>query len=206
MATATEQRPEGPVGAACFPVDHDHIVRRCESGTKRLFEACLDFFEQACYNSYRRAIARAFGLERTDRLEDSMSAAASWDHLEPASCPVPGSGTPGPRGHLRLVPTGPDVASPRRHSRITRRGRLAVTLLVTVAVVVLATSLASAVASPSGVGQPAVTVRPGQTLSEVAAAQLPQLPVRQGVVQLQLANDLTSLQVHAGQVLVVPAP
>ncbi len=135
-----------------------------------------------------------------------MSAAATWDYLEPVPCPARDVPASGRRAHLRLVPTGPDVAAPRRHSRITRRGRLAVTLLVTVAVVVLATSLTSAVAAPTGVGQPAVTVRSGQTLSEIAAAQLPQLPVRQGVVQLQLANDLTSLHVHAGQVLVIPTP
>jgi hypothetical protein len=147
--------------------------------------------------------------DRTDRLEDSMSAATTWGYLESAPCsaPHPGPHTrrPGRRSHLRLVPTGPDVQASPTHSRVTRRGRLAITLLVTAAVLTLAMSLASGMSAPTGVAQPTVTVSSGQTLSDIAAAELPQLPVREAVVQLQLANDLTSMQVHAGQVLVVPS-
>lgn len=142
-----------------------------------------------------------------------MSAATTWDHLAavPCSAPrsvpgtVPDGGEPARRRHLRLVPTGPEVQVAPRRSRLTRRGRLAVTLLVTAAVLTLAVTMASGLGAPTGVAQPVVTVAPGQTLSEVAAAELPQLPVRDAVVQLQLANGLNSLQVHAGQVLVVPS-
>ena len=45
----------------------------------------------------------------------------------------------------------------------------------------------------------------GQTLSEVAAEQLPDLPLAEGVARLQLANHLSSTQVHAGQTLLIPA-
>ena len=49
------------------------------------------------------------------------------------------------------------------------------------------------------------TVRSGQTLSEVAATQLPGLPVADAVARIQVANDLASDQVHAGQILLIPA-
>ncbi len=46
---------------------------------------------------------------------------------------------------------------------------------------------------------------PGQTLSEIAAAQLPDLSVSNGIVAIQVANELNSAQVSAGQHLVIPA-
>ena len=47
--------------------------------------------------------------------------------------------------------------------------------------------------------------RPGQTLSEIASTQLPGLPVADAVARIQVANDLTSDQVHAGQTLLIPS-
>jgi hypothetical protein len=44
----------------------------------------------------------------------------------------------------------------------------------------------------------------GQTLSQIAAQQLPDLPLRDGVAALQLANGLNASDIHAGQVLTVP--
>jgi hypothetical protein len=49
------------------------------------------------------------------------------------------------------------------------------------------------------------TVRSGQNLSEVAAQQLPQLPVADAVARIQVANNLTTNQVHSGQALLIPA-
>ena len=49
------------------------------------------------------------------------------------------------------------------------------------------------------------TVQQGQTLSEVAAQQLPQLPIADAVARIQVANDLPTNQVHAGQALLIPA-
>jgi hypothetical protein len=89
--------------------------------------------------------------------------------------------------------------------RLTRRGRLLVALLVAVLVSALALAFASQLAS--AVGPPrSVTVEAGQTLSEIAARELPQLPIRDGIVELQLANNLSTSHVHAGQTLVVPDP
>lgn len=51
-----------------------------------------------------------------------------------------------------------------------------------------------------------VTVEPGQTLSEIAATTMPGLPLDRAVVEIQLANALSSMHVQAGQTLVIPAP
>jgi LysM repeat protein len=51
----------------------------------------------------------------------------------------------------------------------------------------------------------AVTVGAGQTLSEIAVRELPGMPVANAVAELQLANNLPTNHVHAGQVLVIPA-
>jgi LysM repeat protein len=89
--------------------------------------------------------------------------------------------------------------------RLTRRGRIVVAVMTTLALAALALVLASSVdAAPAQIDH-AATVSAGQTLSEVAAVQLPRLPVRDAVAQIQLANSLSSSQVHAGQILLIPA-
>jgi LysM repeat protein len=133
-----------------------------------------------------------------------MSAAAAWDlDTAPARVPVRPS-----RPRLVLVPTGDAVpARVQQRLRLTRAGRLAITL--TVAAMLLLVGVLAVVTTAGAASAPvadhAVTVVEGQTLSEVAARELPALPVAEAVAQLQLANNLPSAQVHAGQVLVVPA-
>jgi LysM repeat protein len=79
--------------------------------------------------------------------------------------------------------------------------------MLTLAAVV---GIAVALLSPGSAGAAGVevdhstTVQPGQTLSGIAAAQLPQLPVADAVARIQVANDLTSSDVHAGQALLIP--
>ena len=140
-----------------------------------------------------------------------MSAAVAWD-LNGTPVQVPGS-VPGrtarpARPRLVLVPTGDAVpaAAPGR-LRLTRAGRLAITLTVAAVLLALATvALASrGGAAPAPVADHAVTVTSGETLSEIAVRELPGLSVANAVAELQLANNLASQQVHAGQVLVVPA-
>ncbi|WP_374968705.1 LysM peptidoglycan-binding domain-containing protein [Terrabacter sp. BE26] len=117
------------------------------------------------------------------------------------------------RPHLVLVRTAPDAArrgraaqqsSPRSPMRLTRFGRLVRTLLVASVVALLGVGLAGQLASATGDPR-TVTVQSGQTLSGIAARELPELPVADGVVQLQVANSLSTSQVHAGQQLVIPA-
>ncbi|MGB7449217.1 MAG: LysM peptidoglycan-binding domain-containing protein [Ornithinimicrobium sp.] len=109
----------------------------------------------------------------------------------------------GPRRHLRLVPTStsPEAAGVRP-LRITRRGRLAVTLSVTLAVV--AALFAATVMMGPASASSEVVVRPGQTLSEIAATHLPHLPLDRAIVTVQQENQLNTLQLQAGQTLVIP--
>jgi hypothetical protein len=106
---------------------------------------------------------------------------------------------------LVSVPCGDEVlAPPAAPLRITRAGRLAITLTVLVAAVAIAI-MVFAGGAPAAVSDHATTVQPGQTLSEIAVQQLPQLPVSDAVARIQVANDLTSSQIHAGQTLIIPA-
>ena len=123
--------------------------------------------------------------------------AAAWG---PAHRPYAGPSLPR-RPHLVLVPGG-GGADERGELRLTTRGRV-----VVVAVLVLAATLGMAGIRGAGAAEPTrvVTVAPGQTLSEVAASELPDLSISEGILAIQLANDLSTAQVAAGQKLVVPS-
>ena len=58
----------------------------------------------------------------------------------------------------------------------------------------------------AGASEPprSVTVAPGQTLSQIALAELPTMSISQGIVAIQIANELSTAQVSAGQQLVIP--
>lgn len=123
-----------------------------------------------------------------------MSAAVAWD-LAPTST----------RPQLRLVPTGDAVVCrPAPRVRLTRRGRLSVSLSVLALVTWVAFLLAPGPSVQGLTIDHAVTVSAGQSLSEVADAQLPQLPVTDAMARIQQANNLSSDQVHAGQSLLIP--
>jgi len=79
------------------------------------------------------------------------------------------------------------------------------TILASAAAVSLAVVLGTSVSASAPQIDHATTVAAGQTLSEVAAAQLPGLPVNEGVARIQVANGLNTSQVHAGQSLLIPA-
>ena len=114
--------------------------------------------------------------------------------------PWPGEGH---RRHLRLVPPLEHHGQCQEQTlRITRRGRLALTLAVTLAVV--ATLMLATVTTGSASASSEVVVRPGQTLSEIAATQLPELPLDRAIVAVQRENQMNTLQVQAGQTLVIP--
>ena len=106
------------------------------------------------------------------------------------------------RPHLVLVPGGPEAAS-MGGLRLTRRGRLALVVLVVslMAALGVLTGLRSA-----GAAEPArvVKVEAGQTLSQIAAAELPDYSISAGIVAIQLENGLSTAQVSAGQRLMIP--
>lgn len=121
--------------------------------------------------------------------------------LDDADVGYAGSSAPR-RPHLVVLPGGGQGAAGVGGVRITRRGRLALVVLV----VALAAVLGMVGLRGAGAAEPlrTVTVGAGQTLSEVAAVELPGLSVSQGILAIQLANSLSTAQVSAGQELVIP--
>jgi hypothetical protein len=128
-----------------------------------------------------------------------MSVAVAWG-LDPTPGRMPSRTA---RPQLRLVGPGERAVVPT--TRLTRRGRLFITLLVSAAAMTLAVGVASSVSATGLQIDHATTVFAGQTLSEVAAAQLPSLPINEAVAQIQLANNLNTSQVQAGQRLLIPS-
>ena len=128
-----------------------------------------------------------------------MSAAVAWE-LTPEPDRMPSRTA---RPQLRLVAPGERAFV--LTTRLTRRGRLLITIMVSAAALTLAVVLATSVSAAAPQIDHATTVFAGQTLSEVAAAQLPSLPINEGVARIQLANDLNTSQVHAGQSLLIPS-
>lgn len=89
--------------------------------------------------------------------------------------------------------------------RLTRRGRVVVALMTSLVAGALALVLAGSVDAAGLQVDHAATVSADQTLSEVAASQLPSLPITDAVARIQLLNALSSSQVHEGQSLLIPA-
>ena len=98
--------------------------------------------------------------------------------------------------------------------RLTRRGRLLLTLAVgalVTAVAVLAFGSPSAGAGAAGTGQPAsvasyeqVTVAPGQTLWALANEISPSEDPREVVARIMDLNAMSSSTLRAGQVVLLP--
>lgn len=130
-----------------------------------------------------------------------MSAITVHPILEPIGAP-----TQGPR--LVLVPSGPDLRrlgrTPRVPLGVTRRGRLVLALLALLLLGVVGAGVGVALADTPGPVR-TVTVQAGQTLSEIAVVALPDLALSDAIIELQLANALSTDQVHTGQTLTIPA-
>ncbi len=99
--------------------------------------------------------------------------------------------------------------------RLTRRGRLVVTVLLVVvfsAAVLMLTALVSGRAQATNHGEPRagyqgmheIVVRPGQTLWSIAAAAEPTADPRSVVQEIMSANALDGPGIRAGQLLWVP--
>lgn len=98
------------------------------------------------------------------------------------------------------------AASPARTSslHLTRRGRLAITTTVALAVAVLAATLFSVGVMGPASAASSVVVEPGTTLSQVAQEHLPGLPLSQAIADIQQANRLSGTSIAVGQELVIP--
>lgn len=135
-----------------------------------------------------------------------MSAIALHDILEDFE-PAAAGPAPRRRDHLRVV--RPGETAPAVHAQaegrltITRRGRLAVTLSVAT-LLVLTVGAAAGLLPAAADGGEMIVVQPGQTLSQIAVTHLPDLPMDRAIMELQLANNLNSLDVQAGIELQIP--
>ncbi|WP_239100472.1 LysM peptidoglycan-binding domain-containing protein [Phycicoccus sp. CSK15P-2] len=118
--------------------------------------------------------------------------------------PTTGYPAPAPRRPRLTVVPDPAVSAPARPAlRLTARGR--------VVLLVLAALLVAGVVGVRGTGgagaaeaERVVTVSAGETLSEIAATEMPGLTVTEGVLAIQLANGLNTAQISTGQELVIP--
>jgi hypothetical protein len=100
--------------------------------------------------------------------------------------------------------TRPALTQP---ARLTRRGRLVVTLAlvaVSTGVLGLAQPQAFALGRGDGPSTQRITVRPGETLWAIADRVAPDADPRSTIARLESMNHLTSSAVPAGSVLLVP--
>jgi LysM repeat protein len=99
-----------------------------------------------------------------------------------------------------------------RPTRLTRRGRLAVSLIALLAsvtvVLAAAVALGPSVIATDGVGEPVpvrtVTVQPGQSLWDIAAASGTSPDVRNAMYDIRQLNHLSTAELQVGQTLYVP--
>jgi len=94
---------------------------------------------------------------------------------------------------------------------LTRRGRLALSALALVLLVLAALVMSGG--SPAAAGSPGaavsterVTVRPGETLWAIAEREAPGVDPRETVARILDVNALESSAVVAGSVLLLPSP
>ena len=114
-----------------------------------------------------------------------------------------------PAGLLRCdEPFRPHPAPPAGRVRITRRGRLLLTLLAAglllVAISVGRTGSQAATATETGPSLSQTTVQPGETLWTVAQRIAPRNDPRDVVAQIRRINHLHSSSLRAGQQLLLP--
>lgn len=141
--------------------------------------------------------------DRACRRESIMSALAWHPPMERAAPQAP------PRARLTVLPPFTEAPRPnrpsRRRLRITRRGRLLLTLLGFGAVSLLALVVAARLAAPLPIPEHVTVIRPGETLSHIALEEMPRLPMEVAVARIQAANSLNSPALVEGQSLVIPA-
>ncbi len=103
------------------------------------------------------------------------------------------------------------TATPRSATRLTRRGRLLVTGLTLLVLVVAAVLLSGGVRATAGTDHAApvtaerVTVAPGETLWQIAERVAPGTDPRDTVALILDLNGLQTAQVQAGTALLLPS-
>lgn len=95
-----------------------------------------------------------------------------------------------------------------RPARLTRKGRLAITLSASFFVVasfIIATSGAEASNTPNSASVIEVVVSPGDTLWSIAKAVKPNQDPRETIYDIKAMNLISGSQVFPGQIIKVPA-
>ena len=88
---------------------------------------------------------------------------------------------------------------------LTRRGRLVRTFVVAFFIALLALMAAARLGAPGEVETArTAVVGQGQSLTDVAARELPQIPLDEAVMTLRVFNDIGGTSVQAGQALRIP--
>lgn len=100
----------------------------------------------------------------------------------------------------RISATAQDAGG--RPVRITRRGRLAITIAVMLGLLLAALSLLQTI-TPAGATS-SVVVQEGMTLTQIAQEHLPTVPVGQAIIDIQRANNLSTTSIAVGQELRIP--
>ncbi len=134
-----------------------------------------------------------------------MSVALQWGSVSsvPDATGRETESAPPRQRHLRVVPP---PAAPSRAWRLTRRGRLARALLVVTALIMLALMKQAPLGGANWLtADHSVTVRSGQTLTDLAVQELPGIGVADGAWAIQRLNGLPNPAVYAGQRLQIPA-
>lgn len=132
--------------------------------------------------------------------------AVTWVEIEESTTGPLRWAEPARRRHLAAVPDSVRAAS--RDLTLTARVRAVVAglllFLVTLGGAMAWARLGTTGPQPVPRTGPTITIAPGQTLSEIAVTQLPALPIADAVAAIQIANDLPSTQISAGDQLVIP--
>lgn len=99
--------------------------------------------------------------------------------------------------------------SRRRPIRLTRRGRLTLTLLTVALTAAVSTAAGQGAVATNAAAERSATavhvVRPGETLWSIARTVAPEADTRETVGQIMDLNGMASASVAAGRALVVPA-
>ncbi len=120
--------------------------------------------------------------------------------------PFGAGGQQDPTRHLSAVPARTERAD--APLTLTRRGRLAITMLAALVLVgggVAGAQNALAGDGATSTGTATVVVQPGESLWSIAGEAVPGADRRDVIIDIQQLNGLTTSQVSAGQTLIVPA-
>jgi len=100
------------------------------------------------------------------------------------------------------------VATNSTQLRLTRRGRLVVTLLILMLIIPVVSAGAAAVADQLGTPQAVIvhTVAPGETLWEIAQAhKKPSVGTWDAIAQIKRLNHIDTSDLYVGQTILISA-